>query len=395
MSSFPKSVHILGATGSVGQSAAEVILANPARFNVALVTAQSNAALLASTAVRLGAKKAVIADEAAGDALLKALSGTGIVAEAGQAALLAASGAPCDITLAAIAGFAGLEPLLAALGGSRAVAIANKEPLVAAGPLVIARAKEAGVTILPLDSEHNAIFQVFDFKRPGGVEKIILTASGGPFRTWSAAEIENAPLEKALAHPNWNMGPKITIDSASMMNKALEMIEAHYLFDMEPERIEVLVHPQSIVHSLVAYRDGSFLAQLGAPDMRTPIAYALGWPGRIPSGAAMLDLATAGGLTFESPDTARFPALSLARRAMALGPAACLTLNAANEAAVSAYLDGAISFGGISACVARMLDELEKGLLGAEFATIDISGPEHIITLDHLVRARASAYICV
>jgi 1-deoxy-D-xylulose-5-phosphate reductoisomerase len=344
MYSKAKSINILGVTGSVGRSAADVILSAPEKFSVQTVSAQNSVKELAEMAMRLKAKKAVIGNEEHFQTLKNELSGTGITAEAGNNALLAAASEKIDLNLVAIVGMAGLRPTIAAIQNSKAVAIANKEPLAAAGPLVMRQAKKSGAKILPVDSEHNAVFQVFDFERPEGIKKIILTASGGPFRTWSREQMSRATKEQALAHPNWSMGPKITIDSATMMNKALEIIEAHYLFNMPADKIEVLVHPQSVIHSMVEYKDGSVLAQMAASDMRTPIAYSLAYPERIDTPGKTLDWTQLKELTFEQPDTERFPALRLAYEALRQGPYACLALNAANEIAVEHFLSKKTGF---------------------------------------------------
>jgi 1-deoxy-D-xylulose-5-phosphate reductoisomerase len=307
-----KTVSILGATGSVGRSTADVILAHPDRFDVQAVTASTKAEDLAALAIKLKAKLAVVADESAYPALKQALSGTGIKTETGTNAIQDAASVPADIIMAAIVGMAGLLPVLKAVEQGRCVAIANKEPLVAAGSLVMAAVKKHGTTLLPVDSEHNAIFQVFDNDNRAGIERIILTASGGPFRTWTIDQMRAATPEQAVSHPNWSMGAKISVDSATMMNKGLEVIEAQRLFDMAPDKIDILIHPQSIVHSMVEYNDGSMLAQLGAPDMRTPIAYALGWPDRIATPGRRLDAASLSTLQFFPPDFERFPAMKMA-----------------------------------------------------------------------------------
>lgn len=380
----PKSVTILGATGSVGAAAADVIAAHPERFAVQAVTALQNAKALAGLAVRLGARKAVIAEEKGYAALKSALSGTGIEAAAGEAALLETAAAPADITLNAIVGMGGLKPLMAAIERGGVIAIANKESLVAAGPLVLATAQRAKATILPVDSEHNAVFQILEPENAQELERIILTASGGPFRTASFAEMEAATPEQALKHPNWDMGAKISIDSATMMNKALEVIEAHYLFAVPPEKIDVLVHPQSVVHSMVEYTDGSLLAQMGAPDMRTPVAYALGWPERIKTPGARLNLPALSNMIFEEPDTKKFPFLPMAYEVLKAGPAFCVAMNAANEVAVQAFLDRNIGYMDIYGTVRRVLDSSDDPVLD----TIDA-----ILDFDAVVRQRASSYI--
>lgn len=379
-----KRITILGATGSVGQATADVVEAAAGRFEVVALTANRNAEKLAEMAQRLRARHAVVADPAAVEDLRARLRGTGITVAAGPQAVEEAAAMPADLTMAAIVGMAGLRPLMAALARGGAVAIANKEPLVAAGAQVMAAASRSGATILPVDSEHNAIFQVFDRTRREGIVRLILTASGGPFRDWSAADMARATPAQAVAHPNWSMGAKISVDSATMMNKALEVIEAHHLFSMPPEKIDVLIHPQSVVHSMVEYRDGSVLAQLGAPDMRTPIAYALGWPDRIDTPGQRLDFQTLGALTFAPTDPERFPALPLAYACLRAGPAACIAFNAANEVAVEAFLAGRTGFSGILEIVRRCVEECPDGAT----ETLD-----DIARLDDTVRRRARTYL--
>jgi 1-deoxy-D-xylulose-5-phosphate reductoisomerase len=313
---------------------------------------------LAAQAKAVGARIAVVADESAYAALRDALAGTGIEAAAGTQALCEAAAADVDVVMAAIVGYAGLAPTLAAIERGRTVAIANKETLVCAGDLVTATAARTGATLLPVDSEHNAIWQCFDFERPERVSRVILTASGGPFRTASEAEMRVATVAQACKHPVWSMGAKISVDSATLMNKGLELIEAHHLFPVSADQLEVLVHPQSVVHSLVEYIDGSVLAQLGTPDMRTPIAYTLAWPERMATPCARLDLASIGSLTFEAPDFARFPALGLAWGALRAGGSSPCILNAANEVAVAAFIAGQVSFLDIAAIVGETLDRM-------------------------------------
>ena len=339
-----KRISIFGATGSVGRGAADVVLANPDIFRVQTVTAHKNAGALAVLAKDLGAQRAVIADETYYAALKDALSGTGIEVAAGEAALLDAARENVDVHVAAIVGMAGIGPIMAAMGHARSIAVANKEPLVAAGEIVLAAARKTGTKILPVDSEHNAIFQVFEEGNRAAIRRLILTASGGPFRDWTMEQMRAATPAQAVAHPNWSMGAKISVDSASMMNKALEVIEAHHLFAMPADRIDVLIHPQSIIHSMVEYADGSVLAQMGAPDMRTPIAYAMGWPDRIDGPSHRLDFSALSALTFAPVDDRRFPAIKLAYDSLQAGGGACLALNAANEVAVAAFLDGRIGF---------------------------------------------------
>jgi len=373
LSEAPRRVTVLGSTGSVGANTLDLLERNPGRYVVEALTANSNAVRLAEQARRLKPRLAVVADERQYAALKSALAGTGIEAAAGAEAVVEAAMRPADWVMAAIVGAAGLRPTLAAVRRGAIVALANKECLVSAGQLMMREVSAAGATLLPVDSEHSAIFQCFDFERREGVEKIILTASGGPFRTVSAAEMERATPAQAVRHPNWSMGAKISVDSATMMNKGLELIEAYHLFDLPTERIEILVHPQSVVHSLVAYVDGSVLAHLGTPDMRTPIAYALGWPSRMEAPSARLNLAQIGQLTFEAPDYERFPALRLAHEALAAGGLAPTVLNAANEVAVQAFLDGAIGFMDIARTVEKVL---ELASMGRGDSLEDIAGAD-------------------
>jgi 1-deoxy-D-xylulose-5-phosphate reductoisomerase len=352
----PRSVSVLGATGSIGASTIDLLKRERARYQVEALSANRNATLLAQVARELNARFAAVADPQFYPALKEALAGSGIEAGAGEAALIEAAARPAEWVMAAISGSTGLKPTLVAAGRGATVALANKECLVCAGALFMRSAASAGATILPVDSEHNAVFQALSAGRREDVRRVILTASGGPFRTWSIDAIRAATPEQALRHPNWQMGPKVTIDSATLMNKGLEIIEAHHLFSVTPTEIDVLVHPQSIVHGLVEFRDGSVVAQLGAPDMRIPIAHCLAWPERIGGPAARLDLAKLGTLSFEQPDLSRFPALGIARRALSAGGAEPTILNAANEIAVEAFLRGQLSFSGISALVEASLD---------------------------------------
>ena len=356
-------VTILGSTGSIGQSTVDLLLRNPDGFEVEALTAYRNPLRLAEQARALRARFAAIADSSHYPALKAALSGTGIEAACGADALTEAALRQADWVMAGIVGAAGLAPTLAAIRRGAIIALANKEVLVCAGTLVMQEVARCGATLLPVDSEHNAIWQCFDFARIDAVEKIILTASGGPFREHSLEEMREVTPEQAVAHPNWRMGAKISVDSATMMNKGLELIEAHHLFRLPCERIDIVVHPQSIVHSAVAYRDGSVLAQLGSPDMRTPIAYALAWPGRIETPAKRLDLPAIGRLTFEPPDERRFPALRVAREALMRGGGCPTVLNAANEMAVRGFLDGRIGFLDIVETVERTIETIPQGPL--------------------------------
>jgi 1-deoxy-D-xylulose-5-phosphate reductoisomerase len=375
-----RSVTILGSTGSIGKNTVELIEARPDLYCVEALVANSSVELLAAQARRLKPKMAVVADPAAGPALRQALDGSGIATAAGPEAVVAAAERPAEWVMAAIVGAAGLAPTLAAVRRGAVVALANKECLVCAGSLMIAEVARAGATLLPVDSEHSAIFQVFDFSQVDTVEKIVLTASGGPFRSVSREAMAAMTPQQAVAHPNWSMGAKISVDSATMMNKGLELIEAHHLFAIPEDRIDIVVHPQSVIHSLVAYVDGSVLAQLGSPDMRTPIAYALGWPRRIPAPSPRLDLAAVANLTFEAPDPERFPALRLARLALQTGKSAPTVLNAANEVAVAAFLAGRIGFLDIAATVERTLEALPP---------VALDSIEDVLAEDQRARARA------
>ena len=375
-----RKVSILGATGSVGGSTLDLVTRSPDRFEVVALTAARNAAALADAARKTKAKLAVIADETCLPELQDALAGTDCRAASGRDALLEAAAGEADWVMAAIVGCAGLEPVMAAIEAGRTVALANKEALVTAGSLMTEAARRAGASILPVDSEHNAIFQCLAGNRSDDVAKLILTASGGPFRTANAETMAAATPEQAVAHPNWSMGAKISVDSATMMNKGLELIEAHHLFGLPPERIDILVHPQSVIHSLVEYVDGSVIAQLGSPDMRIPIAHALAWPARMSTPAERLDLVRIRSLDFEEPDQGRFPALRLAREALGAGGAAPIVLNAANEIAVAAFLDRRIGFADIPGTVERAL------------AMIDRPAPQSIgdvIDIDREVREKA------
>ncbi|HEY5073012.1 MAG TPA: 1-deoxy-D-xylulose-5-phosphate reductoisomerase [Caulobacteraceae bacterium] len=353
-----RTVVILGSTGSVGVSTLDLLSRVEARIDLLALTAGRNVELLAEQARRWRPRLAVIEDESLLGELRERLDGSGIPAAAGREAIVEAAGQGADWVMSAIVGAAGLAPTLAAARAGSIIALANKESLVCAGPALLAIARKAGGTVIPVDSEHSAIFQVFQPKCADQVRRLILTASGGPFREWSQAKMGSATREQAVAHPNWSMGAKISVDSATMMNKGLEMIEASYLFAMPPERIEVLIHPQSVVHSLVEYADGSTLAQLGPPDMRAPIACAWAWPERVSWPAPRLDLAAIGQLTFEAPDEARFPALAIAREALAVGEGAPAAMNAANEIAVEAFLDRRLGFLDIAAAVRETLDRL-------------------------------------
>jgi 1-deoxy-D-xylulose-5-phosphate reductoisomerase len=361
----PRSVTILGSTGSIGCNTVDLLERNPGRYRVEALTASGNVALLAEQARRLNARLAVTADERRYLDLKAALSGTGIRVAAGTEGLIEAAALPAEWVMAGIVGAAGLAPTLAAVRRGAVVALANKECLVCAGSLMVDEVRHHGATLLPVDSEHNAIYQVFDFEHAECVERIILTASGGPFRTFDLQSMAGVTPEQAVAHPNWDMGAKISVDSATMMNKGLEMIEAYHLFPVRTDQIQVVVHPQSVIHSMVAYVDGSVLAQLGSPDMRTPIAYTLAWPDRIASPSPRLDLAKIGSLTFETPDPERFPALRLAREALEAGGSAPIVLNAANEVAVRGFLNRRIGFLDIIRVVEQTLEAIPQQAIAA------------------------------
>ncbi len=353
-----RSISILGATGSVGSSTLDLVERSPEKFEVVALTAATSVAALADAARRTGARLAVIDDASLLGELEDRLSGTGCRAASGRDALFEAAAGDAEWVMAAIVGCAGLEPVMAAVEGGRTVALANKEALVTAGALMTDAASRNGATILPVDSEHNAIFQCLAGSRLQDVARIVLTASGGPFRSSSTADMAAMTPEQAVAHPNWSMGAKISVDSATMMNKGLELIEAHHLFGLPSARIDIVVHPQSVVHSMVEFVDGSTLAQMGSPDMRIPIAHALAFPERIATPAERLDLTRVARLDFEVPDEERFPALRLARAALEAGGGEAILLNAANEIAVAAFLARRIGFLDIAALVERALAQV-------------------------------------
>jgi 1-deoxy-D-xylulose-5-phosphate reductoisomerase len=355
----PRTVAILGATGSVGRSTLDLLAREPDRFDVLALTAAKDVAGLAESARRVRARRAVIADATLLQPLRTALEGTGIEAQGGEEAIIEAASLGADWVMAAIVGTAGLRPVMAALRGGGTVALANKEALVSAGAIMTACARTSGARLLPVDSEHNAIFQCYDHAQPGFVRRIILTASGGPFRSRSLDQMRAVTPAEAVAHPNWSMGAKISVDSATLMNKGLELIEAFHLFPLAADAFDVLVHPQSVVHSLVEYIDGSVLAQLGAPDMRIPIAYTLAYPERMETPCERLDLLKFGSLDFEAPDETRFPALALAKAALRSGGAKPAILNAANEVAVASFLAGRIGFLDIAAIVGETLNRFD------------------------------------
>jgi 1-deoxy-D-xylulose-5-phosphate reductoisomerase len=377
-----KTVTVLGSTGSVGTQTVELLAASPEQFHVRALVGGRKAELLARQAIALRAEHAVISDPTQYAALSAALAGTGVTAACGDEAVLEAAGRPVDWTMAAITGAAGLPPTLAAVRGGKAVALANKEALVCAGEVFLRAVRDHGATLLPVDSEHNAIFQSMADGNRGAVEKIVLTASGGPFRTATREEMSRVLPEAALRHPVWSMGAKISIDSATMMNKGLELIEAARLFDLPGERIDIVVHAQSVIHGMVHYTDGSVMAQLGSPDMRVPIAHTLAWPARLSTPAPRLDLTALGRLDFEAPDPVRFPALRLARAALAAGGGAPAILSAANEIAVQLFLERRIGFLDIAAVVEEVLDAM-----GAPPADSIAA----VLALDAEARARAAS----
>jgi 1-deoxy-D-xylulose-5-phosphate reductoisomerase len=377
-------VTVLGATGSIGQSTLDLIGRSPLDFEVVALTAATNAALLAKLAIRHGAKRAVLASATHYRELKERLSGTGIEAAAGEAAVIEAARMPADWIMAAIVGAAGLRPTFAAAAQGTCLALANKECLVSAGKVFLGAVASAGAVLLPVDSEHSAAFQAIDASLTHCIEMITLTASGGPFRTWDAARIKAATPHDALKHPNWSMGQKITVDSATLMNKGLELIEAYHLFRVRLDQLDVVVHPQSVIHCLVRYCDGSVLAQMSAPDMRTPIAYSLAWPERMPAPTERFDLAKLGSLTFEAPDETRFPALRVAKEALSAGGNAPTVLNAANEIAVEAFIAGRIGFSEIAAVVEATLEASIGDIGGSAAETLD-----DVIEMDRAARVLA------
>ena len=387
-SARPKRLVLLGATGSIGRSCTQVIAAAPERFAVEAIVGGRDGAALARSAIALGAKFAAIADPAGYPDLKAGVAGRQIEIAAGEDAMLEAARRPADLVVSGIVGAVGLAPTFAAIREGRAVALANKETLVCAGYAVMQAVERFGARLLPLDSEHNAIFQALGGRDAVEIVRMTLTASGGPFREWSAERIAGATCAEALAHPKWSMGAKISVDSASLMNKGLELIEAHHLFAIAPERLAVVVHPQSIVHGLISFLDGSTIAGMASPDMRTPIAHCLAYPDRIESGVAAPDLAELGRLTFEAPDLARFPALRIAKEALAEGEGAPTALNAANEIAVAAFLDGRIGFGALAPLVERTLE-----LMRAAGETSTPATVAEAVAIHHIARDRASALL--
>lgn len=384
-----KTVTILGATGSIGTSTLDLLERSPEMFEVVALTANCDVERLAAAAIRTNAKRAVVADETCLTALRDVLSGTGIEAAGGAAAVEEAASMDADITVAAIVGCAGLKPVMAAVEQGRTLALANKEALVSAGDVMNRAIRQSGATLLPVDSEHSAIFQCLDARMAERVSRIILTASGGPFRDRPLAAMRDISPAQAVAHPNWSMGAKISVDSATMMNKGLELIEAFHLFPVTSEQIEIVVHRQSVIHSMVEYVDGSVLAQLGTPDMRTPIACALAWPDRMPTPGERLDLIKVGRLDFEAPDEERFPALRLARAALNEGGGSPAILNAANEIAVAAFLGGRISYLEIAAIVSDTLDRFSPAAPDTLEAVLEVDREARVIA-EERVKGRAA-----
>jgi 1-deoxy-D-xylulose-5-phosphate reductoisomerase len=383
-----RAVTVLGATGSIGDSTMDLLRSARDRYRVEALTANGNVQALAKLAREFDARFVAIADPSRLTELKEALGGTRTECGAGESAIIEAADRPADWVMAAVSGAAGLKPALAAVDRGATVALANKECLVCAGDFFMQRAAKAGACILPADSEHNALFQALGSGNREELVRVIITASGGPFRTWAPADIEQATLAQALKHPNWSMGQKITIDSASMMNKGLEVIEASYLFTLAPEEIDVLVHPQSIIHGMVEFSDRSVVAQLGTPDMRTPIAHCLGWPDRIKGPAAKLDLASIGQLTFEAPDFERFPALRLAYESLRTGRGATTVYNAANEVAVAAFIAGKIKFGAIARLVEATIEAwIRSGNLAP------LTSADDAIAIDHTARNKAATLL--
>ena len=386
--SIKKKITILGATGSIGQNTVDVICNSPDKFEVHAITANTDINALVEIAIKTNAKKAIIANQDSLDELTERLKHTKTQCLAGTEEIIACAGDPVDIVMNAIVGFAGLRPLVNAIKNKNNVAIANKEPLVAAGKNIMEMVGQNDVSVLPVDSEHNAIYQVFEEHNKSAIDKLILTASGGPFLDWDTDEMHSATPEQAVAHPNWTMGAKISVDSATMMNKALEIIEAAILFDMPAEQIDVVIHRQSVIHSIVSYKDGSMLSQMGHSDMRTPIAYALSWPDRLSKGGDILELDKLSQLTFEKPDKQKFPAIAYAYKCLALGQGACVAFNASNEIAVEYFLKGDISFGEIMQCNAYAVDVLHPKHHDKPLKTV-----EDIEELDHTIRHAIKEFI--
>lgn len=384
-----RKIAILGATGSVGTSTLDIVKRHPDRFEVVALTAARNVDALTDAALETGAALAVIDDETLLPQLRERLAGSACQASAGKQALCEAAAGAADWVMAAIVGCAGLEPVMAAVEAGKTIGLANKESLVTAGALMTEAAQRSGAVILPVDSEHNAIFQCLHGSRSEDVGKLILTASGGPFRTKTLAEMVSMTPEQAVAHPNWSMGAKISVDSASMMNKGLELIEAHHLFGVGADRLDIVVHPQSVIHSMVEFVDGSVLAQMGSPDMRIPIAHTLAFPERIDTPAVRLDLCDIGSLTFEAPDIERFPALRLARQALEQGGALPVALNAANEVAVAAFLDRQIGFLDIPRLVEEVMERTGAAQPQSIAEVIDIDRRSRALTVELMTKIAA------
>ena len=384
----PRRITILGSTGSIGCSTIDLIKREPEAYKVEALTANRNVDALAEQARLLDAQFVAIGDPDRYEDLKLALSGSNAEVAAGPEAIVEAAARGADWVMAGIVGAAGLEPTLEAVRQGAVVALANKECLVCGGDLMLDEISRSGATLLPVDSEHNAIFQVFDFDRRDSVEKIILTASGGPFRTTSIEDMAKVTPAEAVAHPNWDMGAKISVDSATMMNKGLELIEAYYLFGLPEDKIDILVHPQSIIHSMVAYVDGSVLAQLGSPDMRTPISYTLAWPQRMVAPSARLDLGKIATLTFEPPDSERFPALRLAREALKAGGAAPTILNASNEVAVAGFLDNNLGFLDIPRIVTETLEKMPISAIRSVDDALSVDNEARHIARDIMTETR-------
>jgi len=383
-STTPKTISVLGSTGSIGCSTIDLIARNPDAFKVIALTAHSNIETLAEQTRLVKPQFVCTADPNRYQDLKAAVAGLDVEVAAGPEAVIAAAALNADFVMSAIVGAAGLMPTYEAIKRGATIGLANKESLVCAGDVMTKAVETYGATLLPVDSEHNAIFQVLDSQNLASLSHLTLTASGGPFRTFSRDQMAPVTPEQAVAHPNWSMGAKISVDSATMMNKGLELIEAFHLFPVREDQIEILVHPQSVIHSMVSYHDGSVLAQLGSPDMRTPIAYALAWPHRMPAPGPQLDLASIGHLTFEEPDPIRFPALRLAREALRAGASAPIVLNAANEIAVAAFLARKISFSALPHLVEDCLTEIPGQA---------VSSLQDVLQIDHLVRQKAQEMI--
>ncbi len=383
----PRRITVLGATGSIGESTLDLVGRDPQSYEVVALTGCRNVTRLAEMAIQHRAEIAVIADESCYADLKSALAGTGIETAAGEGALLEAASRPADWVMAAIVGAAGLKPTLCAVRQGTSTALANKECLVSAGAIFMAEVARHGTTLLPVDSEHSAALQAMTGTAPERIERVCLTASGGPFRTWTYQQMADAEPEQALNHPNWSMGPKVTIDSASLMNKGMELLEAHHLFALGPDKLDVLVHPQSIVHCLVYMSDGAVLAQLSCPDMRTPIAYSLAWPERMHVPNQRLDLAEIGTLTFEAPDLERFPALRLAKEVLAAGGSAGTVFNAANEVAVEAFLAKRLGFLAIAGLVEATL------VACGDLISLAPQNADDVLEIDEEARSRARGWL--